>query len=205
MKRKSLGRPEKSILKKEMIIVKALKLIDQKGVHGFSMRELAKELKVDPMAIYHYVPNKESLLQEVVNLIFDSLDIPIINKNNWKNQIKNLLNNYRSLIKKHPNLVYFILTEPSFGIKSSMEFNEKIFQLVRLSQLPKVKTILLGNLLIDYLHGFALAEGSMSKDIAPMSIEDKYNYPNFNDAFNFNLKKKDSLFDETIDFILTFF
>ena len=33
------------------------------------MRELAKELKVDPMAIYHYVPNKESLLHEVVNLI----------------------------------------------------------------------------------------------------------------------------------------
>ena len=46
----------------------------------------------------------------------------------------------------------------------------------------------------------------VSKDIAPMSIEDKYNYPNFNDdVFNFNLKKKDSLFDETIDFILTFF
>ncbi|HMV45164.1 MAG TPA: TetR/AcrR family transcriptional regulator [Leptospiraceae bacterium] len=205
MKKRSIGRPEKNILNQDKIITAALDLIDKNGVSNLSMRELAKNLKVDPMAIYHYLPNKESLLHEIVIYIFQSLDTSLQYPNNWKKQVKFLLNNYRNLVKKHPNLIYFILTEPAYSTKPSLELNEKLFYFVSLSNLSKQKSILLGNLLVDYLHGFSLAENTMTGEIEPFSIEENGDYPHFAEAINFNLNKKDSLFETTIDFILSSF
>jgi AcrR family transcriptional regulator len=201
--KKNPGRPIKSNLNKNVILIQALKIIDREGVKNLSMRALAKNLKVDPMAVYHYTPSKEILLKEIVAFVFSELDSNLPAKKNWKEKIKVLLANYRNLVTQHPNLIYFILTAPSYSLKPSLEFNENLFSCLSESPLPKRKTILLGNLLIDYLHGYSLAESSMNLDeesIDPNAFE---NYPHFKLAYEMNSKNYDSIFKDTIDFILS--
>jgi len=200
--RKNPGRPIKSNLNKNIILKQALKIIDKEGVNHLSMRTLAKKLKVDPMAVYHYIPSKEILLEEIVAFVFSELDSNHPAKKNWKEKIKVLLDNYRNLVKQHPNLIYFILTAPSYSLKPSLEFNENLFSCLSESPLPKRKTILLGNLLIDYLHGYSLAESSMNLEqefIDPNIFE---NYPHFKQAYEINSKNYESIFEDTVDFIL---
>jgi AcrR family transcriptional regulator len=65
-------RPRKKIrvqLSKEKILEKALELLDADGIRGVSMRRLGEALGVEAMAVYHYFPNKDALLDAVAALI----------------------------------------------------------------------------------------------------------------------------------------
>jgi len=200
--KKNPGRPTASNLNKNSILKQALKIIDKQGVENLSMRALAKNLKVDPMAVYHYIPSKEILIQEVVALVFSKLDTNLPSSKNWQGNVKVLLANYRDLVTQHPNLIYFLLTVPSYSIKPSLEFNEKLFSCLFASPIPQRKAILLGNLLIDYLHGYALAESSMKSETESIDLKIFENYPNFKLAHDMNFKYYNSMFKDTIDLIL---
>lgn len=45
----------------------ALKLIAENGVHGFSLREAARAVKVDPAMVYRYFEDKEDLVRAVAD------------------------------------------------------------------------------------------------------------------------------------------
>jgi TetR/AcrR family transcriptional regulator, tetracycline repressor protein len=203
--KKSPGRPKSSNLNKSSILKQALKIIDKDGVKNLSMRALAKNLKVDPMAVYHYIPSKEILIQEIVALAFNRLQTDLPSRKNWQEEIKLLLDNYRNLVRQHPNLIYFIITTPSYSIKPSLEFNEKLFMCLSSSTLSKQKGILLGNLLIDYLHGYSLAESSVKNKTPSLDPAIFKNYPYFKLAYEMNSRNYKSIFKDTIDLILASF
>ncbi|NLT35140.1 MAG: TetR/AcrR family transcriptional regulator [Gaiellales bacterium] len=50
-------------LSRERIITAAVELLDERGLAGFTMRALGEHLGVEAMAIYHYFPNKQTLLE----------------------------------------------------------------------------------------------------------------------------------------------
>ena len=52
----------------------ALRIVDGDGLVALSMRRLGSELRVDPMAAYRHIPNKEALLDEVVEAVMSEID-----------------------------------------------------------------------------------------------------------------------------------
>ena len=54
----------------------AVALADEAGLQGFSMRGLAQELGVVPMALYKHVANKEELLDGMVDIVFSEIELP---------------------------------------------------------------------------------------------------------------------------------
>lgn len=52
-------------LNKDLIVDAAIRQLRRVGTEKFSLRALAKELSVTPMALYRHVPNKHALLEEV--------------------------------------------------------------------------------------------------------------------------------------------
>ena len=50
-------------LSRERIVNAAVELLDERGLTGFSMRALGERLGVEAMAIYHYFPNKQTLVE----------------------------------------------------------------------------------------------------------------------------------------------
>ena len=52
-------------LTREKIIEAAMEMLDREGEKGFSMRKLAADLGVDPMAIYHHHSSRRTLIHEV--------------------------------------------------------------------------------------------------------------------------------------------
>lgn len=56
-------------LTREKIIEKALEILDADGVEGISMRRLGDALGVEAMALYHYFPNKDAILDGVLERI----------------------------------------------------------------------------------------------------------------------------------------
>jgi len=56
-------------LTREKIVEKAIELLDAEGVERLSMRRLGEALGVEAMALYHYFPNKDAMLDAVVGRI----------------------------------------------------------------------------------------------------------------------------------------
>jgi AcrR family transcriptional regulator len=55
-------------LSRERIIAAALELVEEDGLKGLTMRALGERLSVEAMAIYHYFPSKEALLEAVAGV-----------------------------------------------------------------------------------------------------------------------------------------
>jgi TetR/AcrR family tetracycline transcriptional repressor len=68
--------PEEPLLR-EHIVATALAIVDGDGLKALSMRRLGAELGVDPMAIYYHIPNKEALLDAIVEAVMGSIDLSL--------------------------------------------------------------------------------------------------------------------------------
>ncbi len=66
--RKPLSRPR--------VLQAAIALADEAGLEAFSMRGLAQELGVVPMALYKHIANKEQLLDGMVDIVFSEIELP---------------------------------------------------------------------------------------------------------------------------------
>lgn len=62
-------------LTRERIVRTALTIVDRDGLAALSMRRLGSELGVDPMAVYYHVPNKEALLDAIVEAVMSEIDL----------------------------------------------------------------------------------------------------------------------------------
>ncbi|TDD08939.1 TetR family transcriptional regulator [Saccharopolyspora terrae] len=51
------------------VVARAIEVLDEYGLESLTMRRLASELGVQPSALYHHVPNKQSLLAAVADEI----------------------------------------------------------------------------------------------------------------------------------------
>lgn len=60
-------------LNRDRIIRSAVELIEQQGLRQLTMRRLGAYLGVEAMALYHYVPGREQLLDGVVESVVDAL------------------------------------------------------------------------------------------------------------------------------------
>jgi AcrR family transcriptional regulator len=58
------------------VLQAAVALADEAGLEAFSMRGLAQELGVVPMALYKHVANKEQLLDGMVDIVFSEIELP---------------------------------------------------------------------------------------------------------------------------------
>jgi AcrR family transcriptional regulator len=62
-------------LSRARVLQAAVALADASGLEAFSMRGLAQELGVVPMALYKHVANKEELLDGMVDIVFGEIEL----------------------------------------------------------------------------------------------------------------------------------
>src|ERR1019366_6934320 len=63
-------------LSRARVLAAAVALADEAGLEAFSMRGLAQELAVVPMALYKHVANKDALLDGMVDIVFGEIELP---------------------------------------------------------------------------------------------------------------------------------
>lgn len=157
-----IGRPKagQELLTHERILTAALRLVDTHGVDALSMRRLATELGVDPMAIYHYLPGKQAVLAGLVEIVFNDLQVPKTENEIWQDQVRAFAQAYRNLTRAHPNLVLYLVTDAESGANAALAASEVLYAALATAGLAPRMIIRGADLVVDYLNGFALAESS---------------------------------------------
>jgi AcrR family transcriptional regulator len=101
----------KARLSRELVLAKALELVDAEGLDALTMRRLGQELGRDPMSLYRYAENRAALLDGVSELVLNELSIQPEDPD-WKAQLRRIAHNLRMLALQHPNVVPLLVTRP---------------------------------------------------------------------------------------------
>lgn len=88
-------------LNRERVLAAAVALADRIGIDALSMRRLATELGVVPMALYKHVASKEELLDGMVEVIVEEIDPPIGDAE-WKTTVRERVLCARRVLLRHP-------------------------------------------------------------------------------------------------------
>jgi AcrR family transcriptional regulator len=87
-------------LNRGRVLHAAVTLADEVGIAALSMRRLAQELDVVPMALYKHVASKEELLDGMVDVIISEIDVPASSQD-WKEVVRCRILSARSVLQRH--------------------------------------------------------------------------------------------------------
>ncbi len=88
-------------LNRERVLRAAVELADREGIEALSMRRLGQELGVEAMSLYNHVPNKEDVLDGMVDVIVGEIDLASDGED-WKTAARDRILSARRVMLRHP-------------------------------------------------------------------------------------------------------
>lgn len=116
------GQQPKAPLTKERILRTAVALADEGSAESASMRKIAQELDVVPMALYRHVQDKDELLDGMLDVVVGEIDPPRSDVD-WKTAIRERILSARRALLRHPwaSQVMESRTEPAPTVLGYMD------------------------------------------------------------------------------------
>lgn len=93
--------PRRARLNRDRVLRAAVALADEAGIEAMSMRKLAEELAVVPMALYKHVASKEELLDGMIDIVVGEIGPPASGAS-WKIAIRQRILSARRSLRRHP-------------------------------------------------------------------------------------------------------
>lgn len=88
-------------LSRERVLRAAVAIADRDGIDALTMRELAEGLGAGAMSLYYHVPNKDVLLDGMVDLVFSEIELPSTELD-WKAALRRRALSTRDALRRHP-------------------------------------------------------------------------------------------------------
>lgn len=101
-------------LTRPRIVRAALALVDDRGLAALTMRALATELKVSPMALYNHVRDKEELVDLMLDLVLGEVDCSPT-EGDWVTQLRALVVSFHQVLAAHHQLARVYSTQLRIG------------------------------------------------------------------------------------------
>ncbi|MFJ8578313.1 TetR/AcrR family transcriptional regulator C-terminal domain-containing protein [Micromonospora sp. NPDC093277] len=152
----------KAGLSRERVLDAALEYLDTYGLPALSMRKLGAHLGVEAMTLYHYVPNKNALLDGLVDrvmvLAFAGLEEPVPGRTrSWVPWMRRFAHALRAALLAHPGVLPLAATRP-VNSPDALRMSERWLAVMRAAGLPLGRAMDVVNVLATFTIGHTLAE-----------------------------------------------
>jgi len=84
------------------VVGRALQLADADGLDALTIRKLAQELGVTPMALYWHFRSKDELLDGLAERVWSEIDTDVDATASWSAQLRGLLESLLRVLRAHP-------------------------------------------------------------------------------------------------------
>lgn len=119
------------------------------------MRALGARLKINPMTIHHHFGSRDGLIRALGDRVYADVRPPECARP--KEHLEGLLRAYRAKVEQHPALTLEILRSKTAFPAQARRISELLVTALSEIGLSVPRALLWRDLLIDYLHGAALA------------------------------------------------
>jgi AcrR family transcriptional regulator len=154
-------------LSKERVVHAAVALAQREGIESLTMRKLADELGAGAMSLYHYVPNKEELLDGMVDIVFNEIELPSTDVD-WKTAMRRRAISTREALNRHRWAVGLMESRRNPG-PASFRLHDAVLGCLREGGFSVEMTIQAYSVIDAYMYGFALQEKSVPFESAEES------------------------------------
>src|ERR1700722_5513386 len=137
------------------VLQAAVALADGAGLEAFSMRGLAQELGVVPMALYKHVANKDDLLDGMVDIVFSEIELPPVDFD-WRSAMRNRAISTREALKRHTWAIGMM--ESRHPGPANLRNHNAVMGCLLGAGFPFGMLIHAYSVQDDYIYGFALQE-----------------------------------------------
>ena len=146
----------KAPLNLERALHVALAVADDDGLEAVTMRRLAGELGVEAASLYHYVKNKNQILDGLVELVAAEIERPMPSTD-WRAAVSDRANHTRAGLRRHPWAVSLMAsrTSPGPATLGLLEAGIRCFREGGFSVPQAAHAI---SVVDGYVHGFVLQE-----------------------------------------------
>ena len=152
--------PKKRVpLSRERVLRSAIAIADAAGIEALTIRSLARELGVKPMAIYYHVANKSEILDSIVDLVFAEIELPA-NDGDWRSELVRRANSARRVLSRHHWAIGLMESRRSPG-PATLRHHDAMIGTLRRADFSVEMTAHAYALLDSYVYGFALQEAAM--------------------------------------------
>jgi TetR/AcrR family transcriptional regulator, tetracycline repressor protein len=93
---------ERTRLTRAAVVDRALRLADADGLDALTIRKLATDLRVTPMALYWHFRSKDELLEGLAERVWGEIDVNVDSAAPWPAQLRGLLESLLRVLRAHP-------------------------------------------------------------------------------------------------------
>lgn len=151
--------PKPPRLNAERVIEGAVALADQIGMEAFTIRKLAEAIDAKPMTIYHHVPNKDAIVDGMVDLVFGEIDLPPADLG-WRDAILVRCRSMREVLATHPWAAPLMESRTSPGM-ATLRHHDAVLGCFRNAGFSLELTAHAYAVVDAFLYGFALQEATL--------------------------------------------
>jgi TetR/AcrR family transcriptional regulator, tetracycline repressor protein len=124
-------RTTKERLSRDTVTERALAMADADGIEALTIRRLATELGVTPMALYWHFEDKERLLDGVAELVLAQVTLPADDESRpWDKRLREVFDDLLAVLAAHPSVVDVVKTR-ILQSEPGLELTERVLGLLR--------------------------------------------------------------------------
>ena len=153
------GIKERVPLSRDRVLAGAITVADAGGIGALTIRTLAQELGVKPMSVYHYVANKDEIIDGIVDLVYAEIDLPLPG-GDWRQEMRRRAGSARQVLAKHPWATPLLQSRLNPG-PSTLRHHNAFIATLRAAGFTVKQTAHAFALIDSYIFGFALSENSL--------------------------------------------
>ncbi|HEX5522526.1 MAG TPA: TetR/AcrR family transcriptional regulator [Pedococcus sp.] len=159
VERASESSPERAPLSRERVLDGAMAIADAGGIGSLTIRSLAQELGVKPMSVYHYVANKDEIIDGIVDRVYGEMELPSA-EGDWRAEMHRRCTSAREVLGRHPWAIPLLQSRTAPG-PATLQHHDAVIACLRGAGLSVEMTAHALALVDSFVFGFALSEAAL--------------------------------------------
>ena len=145
----------------DAVVAAAIRIADADGLEALTMRAVAVELGLTPMATYTYVPGKAELLDLMLDTVYRQMSRRDFDEQPWRERVSMIAEDNLAMFDSHPWIAYLPTTRPPLGPGMIAKYDHELtaFDGLGLSDLDMDSAL-------TYVHGFVNSVARIAIDSA---------------------------------------
>ncbi len=152
--RRRAGRPRRSVIDRERVLDAGLALLEERGLEHTTMRGIARRLGVDPMALYHYFPDRDAVLRAAAERVYAGLSPR--RARGWRGRLHALAAAYVDLLRRAGELLRYLTRSALAAREATARFRALFDAAIVPLRFSPATARAAHDAYVDLLHGFAL-------------------------------------------------
>ncbi len=146
-------------LSRDRVLRAALAVADDGGLDKLTIRSLAQRLGAKPMSLYHYVANKDEILDGLVDLVFAEIELPETT-GQWREEMAKRARSAREVLRRHPWAIALLESRTTPG-PATLRHHDANLGALRAGGFTVAQTGHAYAVLDAFIYGFAVQEASL--------------------------------------------